>query len=114
MLLPRCIGNSLFGKHSRQLRFALILDPKFLYLRGFKAGNSLNVPSLIRHVGGIFGCPSPQVFITSWNLLISVGQLNCEEPITRISVAVVFLGDVSVLGIRFQMPCGIQPTHWIV
>ena len=49
--------------HSRQLRLALILDPKFLYLRGFRVGNSLNVPSLIRHVGGIFSDPcSPQVF----------------------------------------------------
>src|SRR6218665_801269 len=74
--------------HSRQLRLALInlLDPIFLYLC-LRVGNSLNVPSLIRHVGGIFGGPSPQVFITSWNLLISIGQLNCEETITRISVA---------------------------
>src|SRR6218665_828671 len=31
--------------------------------------------------------PQPQVFMTSWNLLISIGQLNCEETITRISVA---------------------------
>src|SRR6218665_2526155 len=69
--------------HSRQLRLALILDPKFLYLRGFKVDNSLNVTSLIRHVGGIFGDP----ILTSWNLLISIGQLNCEETITRISVA---------------------------
>src|SRR6218665_3720928 len=72
--------------HSRQLRLALILDTKFLCLRGFKVGNSLNVPSLIGHVGGIFGGPSPQIFMTSWNLLISIGQLNCEETIT-ISVA---------------------------
>src|SRR6218665_440025 len=43
--------------YCRQLRLALILDPKFLYLRGFKVGNSLNVTSLIRHVGGIFGGP---------------------------------------------------------
>src|SRR6218665_1336808 len=72
---------------SRQLRLALILDTKFLYSRGFKVGNSLNVPSLIGHVGGIFGGPRPQVFMTSWNLLISIGQLNCEETITKISVA---------------------------
>src|SRR6218665_2941064 len=68
--------------HSRQLRLALILDSKVLYLRGFKVGNSLNVTSLIRHVGGLFGA-----FMTSWNLLNSTGQLNCEETITRISVA---------------------------
>src|SRR6218665_1952532 len=67
--------------HSRQLRLALILDPKFLYLRGFKVGNSLNGTSLIRHVGGIFGGPS------TWNLLISIGQLNCDGTITRIYVA---------------------------
>src|SRR6218665_2452251 len=74
--------------HSRQLRLALInlLDPIFLYLC-LRVGNSLNVPNLIRHVGGIFGGPSPQVFMKSWNLLISIGQLNCEEMITRISVA---------------------------
>jgi len=29
------------------------LDQKFLYLRGFRVGNSLNVQSLIRRVGGI-------------------------------------------------------------
>src|SRR6218665_4124605 len=86
MLLPRYIGNQLFGMHSMQLRLALILDTKFLYLRGFKVGNSLNVTSLIRHVGGIFGGPSSQVFMTSWNLLISIGQLNREE-IIRIYVA---------------------------
>jgi len=45
------------------------------------------VPSLIRRVGGIFGGPIPQVFMTSWNLLISIGQLNCEEMTTRIYVA---------------------------
>src|SRR6218665_2232879 len=73
--------------HSRQLRLALILDTKFLYLRGFRVGNSLKVPSLIEHVDGIFGGPSPQGFMTSWNLLIIIGQLNCEETITRISVA---------------------------
>src|SRR6218665_2891545 len=103
MLLPRYIRNSLFGMHSRQLRLALILDPKFIYLRGFMIGNSLNVPSLSRHVGGIFGGPSPQVFMTSWNLFISIGQLNCEETIIRIAVALSCLfGDVSVRGIRFQ------------
>src|SRR6218665_2706224 len=31
--------------------------------------------------------PQPQVFMTSWILLISIGQLNCEETITNISVA---------------------------
>src|SRR6218665_1170973 len=42
-------------------------------------------------LGGIFGGPSPQVFMTSWYLLISIGQLNCEET-TRMYV------DLSCLG----------------
>src|SRR6218665_500487 len=69
--------------HSRQLRLALILDPKFLYLRGFEVGYSLNVTHQTRW----WNLWWPQVFMTSWNLLISTGQLNCEEMITRISVA---------------------------
>src|SRR6218665_4009051 len=69
--------------HSRQLRLALILDPKLLYLRCFKVGNSLNMTHQTRW----WYLWWPQVFMTSWNLLISIGQLNCKETITRISVA---------------------------
>ena len=61
--------------HSRQLRLALMLDPKFLYLRGFKVGNSLNVTSLIRHVGGIFGGPRSRISVAlsclSWGCFCS-------------------------------------------
>src|SRR6218665_3645679 len=87
MLLRRYIGNQLFGMHSRQFRLALILDTKFLYLRGFRVGNSLNVPSLIGHVGGIFWWPQPPGLYDILEFAICIGQLNCEETITRISVA---------------------------
>src|SRR6218665_2724933 len=101
--------------HSRQFRLALILDRQFLYLRGFMIGNSLNLPSPSDRLVKSFGGPSPQVFMTSWNLLISIGHLNCEETIIRIAVALsclswgCFCSRNSV-----SMPGGMLPTQWIL
>src|SRR6218665_32563 len=87
--------------HSRQLRLALILDPKFLYLRGFEVGYSLNVTHHTRW----WNLWWPQVFMTSWNLLISIGQLNYEEMITRISVSLSCLSWGMFLFAGFGFKC---------